>query len=95
MTILSVNPEQDDPRSSPPGADLALHLARHGVAVETSNTVAKDVPVGSSILSRAADLSADLIVMGYYGHSRFRELILGGASREILGHMTVLVLMSH
>ena len=95
VTVLSVNPEQDDPQSSPPGADLALHLARHRVTVETSYTVAKDVPVGSVILSRAADLGVDLIVMGCYGHSRFRELVLGGASREILGHMTVPVLISH
>jgi len=57
--------------------------------------VAKDIAVGSAILSRAADFSADLIVMGCYGHSRFRELVMGGASREILRHMTVPVLMSH
>jgi nucleotide-binding universal stress UspA family protein len=95
VTILSINPEQGDSRASPPGADVALHLARHGVKVETSYTVAQDIAVGSAILSRASDLGADLIVMGCYGHSRFRELILGGASREILGHMTVPVLMSH
>jgi nucleotide-binding universal stress UspA family protein len=95
VTVLSINPEQGDARPSPPGADVALHLARHGVKVETSYTVAQDIAVGSAILSRASDLGADLIVMGCYGHSRFRELILGGASREILGHMTVPVLMSH
>ena len=43
----------------------------------------------------AADVHADLLVMGCYGHSRFRELVLGGASRSILQHMTVPVLMSH
>jgi len=95
VTVLSINPEQGDPQPNPPGADLALHLARHGVTVENSYTVAKDIAVGSAILSRAADLGADLIVMGCYGHSRLRELVLGGASREILGHMTVPVLMSH
>jgi nucleotide-binding universal stress UspA family protein len=95
VTVLSINPEPADPRPSPPGTDVALHLARHGIAVETSYTVAKDIAVGAAILSRAADLGADLIVMGCYGHSRFRELVLGGASREILGHMTVPVLMSH
>jgi nucleotide-binding universal stress UspA family protein len=95
VTVLSINPEQGDPRPSPPGADVALHLARHGVKVETSYTVAHDIAVGSEILSRASDLGVDLIVMGCYGHSRIRELILGGASREILGHMTVPVLMSH
>ncbi|HXP74224.1 MAG TPA: universal stress protein [Stellaceae bacterium] len=95
VTVLSINPERGDVASNPPGADVAHHLARHGVTVETSYTVAQDIAVGSAILSRASDLGADLIVMGCYGHSRFRELILGGASREILGHMTVPVLMSH
>ena len=95
VTVLSINPEQGNSRPNPPGADLALHLARHRIKVETSQTVAKDIAVGSAILSRAADLGADLIVMGCYGHSRIRELVLGGASREILGQMTMPVLMSH
>lgn len=94
-TVLSINPEHGEARSNPPGADVARHLARHGVKVETSYTVANDIPVGATILSRAADLGVDLIVMGCYGHSRFRELVLGGVSREILGQMTVPVLMSH
>jgi nucleotide-binding universal stress UspA family protein len=46
-------------------------------------------------LSRAADLGADLIVMGAYGHSRVREMLLGGATRSVLRSMTVPVLMSH
>lgn len=95
VTVLSINPDGGDPGSNPPGADVAHHLARHGVKVETSYTVAEDIAVGSAILSRAADLGVDLIVMGCYGVSRLRELVLGGASREILGHMTMPVLMSH
>ena len=47
------------------------------------------------ILSRAADLDVDLIVMGAYGHSRMRELVMGGVSRTLLASMTVPVLMSH
>jgi nucleotide-binding universal stress UspA family protein len=46
-------------------------------------------------LSRAADLGADLIVMGAYGHSRVREMLFGGATRSVLRSMTVPVLMSH
>jgi nucleotide-binding universal stress UspA family protein len=46
-------------------------------------------------LSRLADLGADLLVMGAYGHSRVRELLLGGATRAVLRSMTVPVLMSH
>jgi nucleotide-binding universal stress UspA family protein len=49
----------------------------------------------AQILSRAADFNADLIVMGAYGHSRVRELVLGGATRTLLEAMTVPVLMSH
>lgn len=95
VTVLSIDPEQSESLPSLPGSDIGLHLARHGITVETSCTVARDIAVGSAILSRAADLGADLIVMGCYGHARLRELVLGGASREILGHMTVPVLMSH
>lgn len=51
--------------------------------------------IGAQILSRAADFGADLIVMGAYGHSRLRELALGGATRSILEAMTVPVLMAH
>jgi len=47
------------------------------------------------ILSRAADNRADLIVMGLYGHSRLREMVLGGASRTLLSSMTAPVFMAH
>jgi nucleotide-binding universal stress UspA family protein len=51
--------------------------------------------VGDLLLSRAADEEADLLVMGVYGHSRLRELVLGGASRHLFDHMTIPVLMAH
>jgi nucleotide-binding universal stress UspA family protein len=47
------------------------------------------------MLSKAADVGADLLVMGCYAHSRVRELVLGGATRVVLESMTVPVLMSH
>jgi nucleotide-binding universal stress UspA family protein len=91
VRVFSVNPE-----GRPwPGADIALHLARHGANAETSLTVSHDIDAGNVILSRAADFGSDLIVMGGYGHSRQREFILGGVTRTILQHMTVPVLMSH
>ncbi|MCC7017937.1 MAG: universal stress protein, partial [Rhodospirillales bacterium] len=71
------------------GADIAKHLARHDVNVEVESLPAADIDVGNAILSHAADRSASLIVMGGYGHSRFREFVLGGATREILTSMTV------
>jgi nucleotide-binding universal stress UspA family protein len=90
-----------DPRSSEgghgaePGADVATWLARHGVKVTVQRDVAADADIGAVILSRAADHGVDLIVMGIYGHSRVREMVLGGASRSLLSSMTVPVLMAH
>jgi len=77
------------------GADIAKHLARHGLNVEINRIVASDIDVANIILSRAADADADFIVMGGYGHSRLREFILGGTTREILASMTIPTLMSH
>jgi nucleotide-binding universal stress UspA family protein len=77
------------------GADLGQHLARHGLKVDVKRITSPDIDVASTILSYAADSSADMIVMGGYGHSRLREFVLGGATRGILESMTVPVLMSH
>jgi nucleotide-binding universal stress UspA family protein len=78
-----------------PGADIAHHLARHGLRVELREIVAGDLDIGNTILSHAADADSDLIVMGGYGHSRLRELVLGGVTRGLLAAMTVPTLMSH
>jgi nucleotide-binding universal stress UspA family protein len=78
-----------------PGADIAQHLARHGLKVELRRVALGETDVANSLLSLAADLSADFLVMGGYGHSRIREFILGGATRGILGSMTVPTLISH
>ena len=78
-----------------PGADIAQHLARHGAKVELNRIVTTETDVANTILSHAADSSADFLVMGGYGHSRLREFILGGVTREILTSMTIPTLMSH
>jgi nucleotide-binding universal stress UspA family protein len=78
-----------------PGADLGQHLARHGLKVDVKRITSPDIDVPSTILSYAADCSADMIVMGGYGHSRLREFVLGGVTRGLLESMTVPVLMSH
>ncbi|ASU38842.1 universal stress protein [Herbaspirillum sp. meg3] len=77
-----------------PGADIGLYLARHGVKIEIEeeNT---ELDVGNALLSLAADKGADLLVMGGYGHSRFREVLLGGVTSLILNTMTLPVLLSH
>lgn len=96
VTVLAINPEGGtDGHGDVPGADICLHLARHGVKAEAAHVFSDDIDVGNMLLSRAADASADLIVMGGYGHSRFREAVLGGASNLVLRHMTMPVLMSH
>jgi nucleotide-binding universal stress UspA family protein len=96
VTVMIVDPQPGSEQGGDlPGADIAVHLARHGVTAQVEHTVAAGVPVGEVILSRAADLGADLLVMGAYGHSRARELLLGGATRSILASMTIPVLMSH
>ncbi len=78
-----------------PGADIAQHLARHGLKVELQRQSTGTIDVANQLLSLAADISADLIVMGGYGHSRLREFILGGATRGMLAAMTVPTVMSH
>jgi nucleotide-binding universal stress UspA family protein len=86
----------DRPKSREiPGADIAQNLARHGAKVEVREIVAPDVDAGNVILSHAADSSSDLMVMGGYGHSRFREFVLGGVTRSILSSMTIPTLLSH
>jgi len=96
VQVLAINPKQGpDGHGDIPGADISLHLARHGVKAEASHVAAEDIEVGDMLLSRASDFSADLIVMGGYGQSRLRELVMGGASRTLLRHMTAPVLMAH
>jgi nucleotide-binding universal stress UspA family protein len=96
VIVLSVDAKSSaDGHGAEPGADVATWLARHGVKVTVQRDVAADSDVGSVILSRAADHDVDLIVMGLYGHSRLREMVLGGASRTLLASMTVPVLMAH
>ncbi len=76
------------------GADLALYLARHGVKVEVlQHKTGKDI--GVALLSLATEQSSDLIVMGGYGHSRFRQMLLGGVTRSVLAGMAIPVMMSH
>jgi nucleotide-binding universal stress UspA family protein len=83
---------------SPTGSsvvDAAAHLSAHGAPIEVLRTTLADVDIGTAILNAAADTSADLIVMGAYGHTRLREWAFGGATRTILESMTPPVLLSH
>jgi nucleotide-binding universal stress UspA family protein len=96
VTVMAVNPKSGpNAHGDVPGADIALFLARHGIKTEATQVFADDVDIGDMLLSRAADLGTDLLVMGAYGRSRLTELMLGGATRQILSEMTIPVLMSH
>jgi nucleotide-binding universal stress UspA family protein len=95
VKVVVFNAEQQvNMHGEQPGADIALYLARHGVKVDVMQEVT-DQDSGNALLSLAADTCADLLVMGCYAHSRFRELLLGGASRTVLESMTLPVLMAH
>lgn len=94
VQVIVINPIAGE-HGAVPGSDIALYLSRHGVKVEVFTDHSKNIDVGNEMLSRAADFGADLIVMGAYGHSRFREMMLGGASRTIIKAMTVPVLLSN
>lgn len=93
--VVVIDPPTHGPSRSDPGGLLSQYLARHDVRVEI-DVLSKTLPRLSDILTRhAADMDADLIVMGAYGHSRFREAIFGGATRTMLEDASLPVLMAH
>jgi nucleotide-binding universal stress UspA family protein len=77
------------------GVDVGQHLARHGLKVEVAHITHGDLDIGDALLSHSVDVGADFMVMGGYGHSRLREFVLGGVTRDILRTMTLPTLMSH
>lgn len=93
VQVLAINPSEA--HAAMAGVDIATHLARHGIKVEAQHVRADEVGAGAMLLSRAADFGADMIVMGAYGHARWRQMVLGGVTEHMLEHMTVPVLMSH
>lgn len=95
VNVVSFNPRGNSEWGDTPGADIGLWLTRHGVRVNVRRQKSDEVDVGNQMLSLAADLGSDLIVMGAYGHSRTFEFVLGGVTRTLLESMTVPVLMSH
>jgi nucleotide-binding universal stress UspA family protein len=94
VKVFWIDPRSEGEDAGALAADLCLALARHGISCEAVGA-ASDSNVGATLLSRAIEYRADLLVMGCYGHSRLSELVFGGATRHILRHMTIPVLMSH
>jgi len=93
VTVLLVNPEEDADIEA--ADDLAVHLARHGLNASKLVVREEILAVSDTVLAQVAELSADLLVMGAYGHSRLRERVLGGVTRDVLRNMNVPVLMAH
>jgi nucleotide-binding universal stress UspA family protein len=95
VELLVVDPERRSAlHGQEPGVDIARHLARHRVAVEVRALASDGEDVGRVLLSRAAVIGADLLVMGAYGHSRLTELAFGGATRTAIREAELPVLMS-
>ncbi len=93
VNIAIVNPGKHK-HGEQPGADIATYLARHDIKLDVSVHQTK-TDEGNAILSIASDFNSDCIVMGGYGHSRFKEMIMGGATRSVLQNMTIPVMLSH
>ena len=95
VRVTVIEPPRHGHERSDPGGPLSVFLARHGIKVEI-DVLGKSLPRVSDVLLRhASDKDADLIVMGAYGHSRFREAILGGATRDMLEEANLPVFMKH
>ena len=95
VQIVMYNIESEpDVNAELAGSDIALYLARHGINVEVLPPQ-RNKHIGNALLELAESQQTDLLVMGGYGHTRFREFLLGGVTRTVLGDSNIPVLMSH
>ena len=95
-TVVWVDPQREREQAGVlAGADIATVLARHGAKVTSEPLATAGLNAGEALLQRAGDAGADMLVMGAYGHSRMREFVFGGATRHVLRHAKIPVLMSH
>lgn len=93
--IVVVDPNGQGSGRSGPGVMLSDYLARHGVATEIDVLPRSSAKISEVLKQRAVEVGADLLVMGAYGHSRFREAILGGATRNMLEDAPVPIFLAH
>jgi nucleotide-binding universal stress UspA family protein len=94
--VAMVDPEGGEfDQGEEPGADIATYLARHGVNVTVDVLASAGKSISETLLQHGSDVAADLIVAGAYGHSRLREFLFGGATRDLLANDRFPVLMSH
>ena len=94
VEVTCIDPRSSGPERSDPGGALTQMLTRHGVHAQIA-VLARTAPrISDEINRRAIEVDADMVVMGAYGHSRFRQAILGGATRNMLEKAKVPVLMA-
>jgi len=93
--VVLVDPvEGEGAQGAEPGADVAAYLARHGVRVTVDRLPSQGRTVADTLRQHAMDMSADMMVMGAYGHSRLRQRIFGGVTRSIVDAPPLPVLMA-
>lgn len=96
VMVVMVNPDTRAPDDGDlPGSELCRHLARHGVKAEAKEVRADGKSDGAALLALADEENVNLIVMGAYGHARWRELVIGGVTDHVLRHAKLPVLLSH
>ena len=93
VTILSLHPAEDERVLY--GTEIATMLDRHGVRVEVVDELCRNADVGERLHAYAEQNGGDMLVIGAYGHSRLREIILGGATRHMCTHAKLPILMAH
>jgi nucleotide-binding universal stress UspA family protein len=95
VVLLVGVPAGQDEEHTPPTDDMIAHLKRHGVMAEAMRVKVSEGDVGRLLLSTAKTLGADMMVMGAFHHSRWRELILGGVTLTVLEEATIPLFMAH
>lgn len=95
VEVVSIADAKHIGDGAPSSRDLCRHLNLHGIEAEPITLPTPEIEIPEALLSRAAAQRAELIVLGAYGHSRFRELVLGGVTRHFLGHSAIPLLLSH
>lgn len=94
ILVLDAQPSTKG-HGSEPGADIARHLARHGFAATVVPVRGGDVSDAAALVNAARQSGAAILALGAYGHSRLREMILGGVTRDLIGGGALPLLLSH
>jgi len=98
IVVLSSEPDDGDEdiaRGHPHARELDRFLKSHGIEAVSSGISDPDLNTTDAIIGQAVEMNADLIVMGAYGHTRLREIILGGVTRDLLKQSQLPLLMAH